>query len=37
VFIGIDYHKAYSLYSVLDLRGDSLNTLTQAVRRGMFK
>jgi transposase len=24
VFIGIDYHKAYSVYSVLDLQGDSL-------------
>jgi hypothetical protein len=23
-FIGIDYHKAYSVYSVLDLQGDSL-------------
>ena len=24
MFIGIDYHKAYSVYSVLDLQGDSL-------------
>jgi hypothetical protein len=24
VFIGIDYHKAYSVYSVLDAQGDSL-------------
>ena len=23
-FIGIDYHKAYSVYSVLDTQGDSL-------------
>jgi hypothetical protein len=23
-FISIDYHKAYSVYSVLDLQGDSL-------------
>jgi hypothetical protein len=24
VFIGIDYHKAYSVYSVLNAQGDSL-------------
>jgi hypothetical protein len=24
VFIGIDYHKAYSVYSVLDVQGESL-------------
>jgi hypothetical protein len=23
-FIGIDYHKTYSVYSVLDVQGDSL-------------
>jgi hypothetical protein len=25
VFIGIDYHKAYSVYSVLDAQGDESN------------
>ena len=24
VFIGIDYHKAYSVYNVLDVQGQSL-------------
>jgi hypothetical protein len=24
VFIGIDYHKAYSVYNVLDVQGESL-------------
>jgi hypothetical protein len=24
VFIGIDYHKAYSVYNVLDMQGESL-------------
>jgi hypothetical protein len=24
VFIGVDYHKAYSVYSVLNAQGDSL-------------
>ena len=27
-FIGIDYHKAYSVYSVLDLQGDSLGVVS---------
>ena len=24
MFIGIDYHKAYSVYNVLDVQGESL-------------
>jgi hypothetical protein len=35
VFIGIDYHKAYSVYSVLDAQGESLGqvVLLTPIRR----
>jgi hypothetical protein len=32
VFIGIDYHKAYSVYSVLDVQGESLGQGTYRSR-----
>jgi hypothetical protein len=31
-FIGIDYHKAYSVYNVLDVQGESLGTGTYRSR-----
>ena len=32
MFIGIDYHKAYSVYSVLDAQGEQLGTGTDRSR-----
>ncbi len=35
MFIGIDYHKAYSVYNVLDVQGESLgqDVSTTLIRR----